>query len=77
MLQDLRLQVPGLRRPRPVVHGVRQPVVRVVTPLLRGGQLREVGAPAELDLGRRGERRARGGLVPGAGVRGVCLPRFL
>ena len=79
MLQDLGLEVPGLRRPRAVVDGVVQPVVRVVAPLLRRAQLREVCAPAELDLGWRGERRAGGGLVSGdGGVRGVCrLPRFL
>ena len=45
VLQDLRLQVPRLRRPRPIVHGVRQTVLRVVTPVLRGQVLREVAAP--------------------------------
>ena len=71
VLQDLRLQVPGLGRPRAIVDRVGEPVLRVVAPRLGLRQLREVakvGAPAELNLGRRGERRAGGGLVPG--VRG-------
>ena len=70
VLQDLRLQVPRLGRPRPLDDGERQPVIRVVTPVLRA-ELREVGrvevgSPEHL-LGRRGVRRARGRLIPGKG----------
>ena len=75
MLKDLRLQVPGLGRPRPVVHGVGEAVVRVVAPLLRS-ELREVAA-AELYLGGRGERGTRSRFVPWAGGRVLSLPRFV
>ena len=40
VLENLCLQVPRLRRPRPLVHRVGEPVVRVVAPLLRRRQLR-------------------------------------
>ena len=74
VLQDLRLQVPGLGRARPVVHGVGEAVVRVEAPLLRA-ELREVAA-AELNLGGRGERGARSRLVPWAGGQFLSAPSW-